>query len=95
MRGFAKTASDLVDGKLAKDQAGWLAGVRVFPCPLDSKRLFVLGQIAEGQDASEIAASWNVSVATAKNWIRTILTVLHVNRSTEAVAVAFRRGWLQ
>jgi DNA-binding CsgD family transcriptional regulator len=54
----------------------------------------VLEQLAHGQSTARIAAELQIAEETARNHIRLLLSSLGVHSRVEAVAVAFRNGWL-
>ena len=53
----------------------------------------VLVAICDGDSAAEIAASWDVSVATVRSHIRAVLHKLDAGSQLEAAAMARRAGW--
>lgn len=61
---------------------------------LTSRERQVLGLLAEGRRARQIAAALNLSIATVRNHIRAILRKLDAHCQLEAVAEGRRRGLL-
>ena len=53
----------------------------------------VLEAICDGESASEIAGRWEVSVATVRSHIRSVLSKLHAGSQLEAAAMARKAGW--
>ncbi len=60
--------------------------------PLTPRELEVLHELAKGLANKQIADVMNISQHTAKGYLKTILTKLHVADRTEAVTVAIQRG---
>jgi len=60
--------------------------------PLTPRELEVLRELAKGLANKQIADVMGVSQYTIKDYLKTILTKLHVADRTEAVTVAIRRG---
>ncbi|MSQ33308.1 MAG: LuxR family transcriptional regulator [Dehalococcoidia bacterium] len=61
-----------------------------FPGPLSRREAEVLPQLCEGAPPQQIAARLFISVATARNHVKSILRKLGVHTSLEAVAWASR-----
>lgn len=61
---------------------------------LTAREREVLQQMASGMRNKEIAAALDIAEHTVKVHVQNILGKLHVNDRTEAVVVAFRRGFL-
>ena len=61
---------------------------------LSARELDVLRGIASGQANKDIARSLHISVATTRNHVQHILKKLNVHSKLEAVALAFRNGWV-
>ena len=59
---------------------------------LTPRELEVLHELAKGLANKQIADVMNISQHTAKGYLKTILTKLHVADRTEAVTVAIQRG---
>jgi DNA-binding NarL/FixJ family response regulator len=60
--------------------------------PLTPRELEVLHELAKGLANKQIADVMNISQHTAKGYLKTILTKLHVADRTEAVTMAIQRG---
>jgi DNA-binding NarL/FixJ family response regulator len=60
--------------------------------PLTPRELAVLHELAKGLANKQIADVMNISQHTAKGYLKSILTKLHVADRTEAVTVAIQRG---
>jgi len=60
--------------------------------PLTPRELEVLHELAKGLANKQIADVMNISQHTAKGYLKSILTKLHVADRTEAVTVAIQRG---
>jgi len=54
-----------------------------------------LAMVAAGHGAAEIAATWDVALATVRSHIRAVLTKLGVSSQLQAVAVARDSGWYE
>lgn len=65
------------------------------PTVLSGRQRQVLGLLAEGVTAREIAAMLGIAEPTVRNHIRLILRKLHCHSQLEAVAVAIRLGLIQ
>lgn len=63
-------------------------------CPLTDQQRDLLALVADGHTADAIARRSGVCVDTVKNRLRTVYRLLGVAGRAEAVAVAFRNGWL-
>ena len=61
---------------------------------LSDRELDVLKAIASGLPNKEIANSLHISVATTRNHVQHILQKMNVHSKLEAVALAFRQGWV-
>ena len=61
---------------------------------LSDRELDVLKAIASGLPNKDIAASLHISVATIRNHVQHILQKMNVHSKLEAVALAFREGWV-
>ncbi len=64
----------------------------VSPLTVREREIVVL--LSNGYAALNIAAKLNLSHATVRNHIQNILRKLEVHSQVEAIAVAFRRGWI-
>lgn len=62
--------------------------------PLTTREREILILLANGYAALNIAARLDLSYATVRNHIQSILRKMEVHSQVEAIAVAFRRGWL-
>jgi DNA-binding NarL/FixJ family response regulator len=60
--------------------------------PLTPRELEVLHELAKGLANKQIADVMNISLHTTKEYLKNILTKLHVADRTEAVTVAIQRG---
>jgi DNA-binding NarL/FixJ family response regulator len=60
--------------------------------PLTPRELEVLRELAKGLANKQIAEVMNISLHTTKEYLKSILTKLHVADRTEAVTVAIQRG---
>ena len=60
--------------------------------PLTPRELEVLHELAKGLANKQIADVLNISLHTTKEYLKSILTKLHVDDRTEAVMVAIQRG---
>lgn len=76
---------------IPKEVAARLAKRKEFE-PLTPRELEVLHELAKGLANKQIADVMNISQHTAKGYLKTILTKLHVADRTEAVTVAIQRG---
>ena len=79
------------DGWMPEEVASRLAKRKEFE-PLTTRELEVLHELAKGLANKQIADVMNISQHTAKGYLKTILTKLHVADRTEAVTVAIQRG---
>ena len=79
------------DGWMPEEVASRLAKRKEFE-PLTPRELEVLHELAKGLANKQIADVMNISQHTAKGYLKTILTKLHVADRTEAVTVAIQRG---
>ena len=79
------------DGWMPEEVASRLAKRKEFE-PLTRRELEVLHELAKGLANKQIADVMNISQHTAKGYLKTILTKLHVADRTEAVTVAIQRG---
>jgi DNA-binding NarL/FixJ family response regulator len=79
------------DGWIPEEVASRLARRKEFE-PLTPRELEVLHELAKGLANKQIADVMNISQHTAKGYLKTILTKLHVADRTEAVTVAIQRG---
>ncbi|MDR3460016.1 MAG: response regulator transcription factor [Verrucomicrobiae bacterium] len=79
------------DNWIPKEVAARLAKRKEFE-PLTPRELEVLHELAKGLANKQIADVMNISQHTAKGYLKTILTKLHVADRTEAVTVAIQRG---
>ena len=79
------------DSWIPKEVAARLARRKEFE-PLTPRELEVLHELAKGLANKQIADVMNISQHTAKGYLKTILTKLHVADRTEAVTVAIQRG---
>jgi len=78
-------------GWMPEEVASRLARRKEFE-PLTPRELEVLHELAKGLANKQIADVMNISQHTAKGYLKTILTKLHVADRTEAVTVAIQRG---
>jgi len=62
--------------------------------PLTTREREIVVLLSNGYAALNIAAKLNLSHATVRNHIQNILRKLEVHSQVEAIAVAFRRGWI-
>jgi len=62
--------------------------------PLTGREREIVVLLSNGYAALNIAAKLNLSHATVRNHIQNILRKLEVHSQVEAIAVAFRRGWI-
>ncbi|MGI9605501.1 MAG: response regulator transcription factor [Acidimicrobiales bacterium] len=62
---------------------------------LTERELEVLSLLAQGRNAAEIAESLVVSVHTARNHVRAILSKIHARSQLEAVVIGVREGLVQ
>jgi DNA-binding CsgD family transcriptional regulator len=62
--------------------------------PLTPREREIILMLSNGYAALNIAARLNLSHATVRNHIQNILRKLEVHSQVEAIAVAFRRGWI-
>jgi DNA-binding CsgD family transcriptional regulator len=62
--------------------------------PLTSREKEILEWVAAGLPNKEIAAELEISLATVRNHIHSILDKLDVHSKLEAVSLAFRKGWV-
>jgi len=60
--------------------------------PLTPRELEVLHELAKGLANKQIADIMNISLHTTKEYLKNILTKLHVSDRTEAVTLAIQRG---
>jgi DNA-binding CsgD family transcriptional regulator len=65
------------------------------PPPLTPRQREVLCLIAEGLQNKEIASKLGLSLATVRNHVHAILDSLGLHSKLEAVALAFRSGWVE
>ncbi|MDE2992706.1 MAG: LuxR C-terminal-related transcriptional regulator [Chloroflexota bacterium] len=65
------------------------------PNPLSPRELQALERLADGLTRAQIAAEWGVSVGTVHNHLRLVHAKLGVRSTSQAIAVAFRNGWLE
>jgi DNA-binding NarL/FixJ family response regulator len=79
------------DKWIPKEVAARLAKRKEFE-PLTPRELEVLHELAKGLANKQIADVMSISQHTAKGYLKTILTKLHVADRTEAVTVAIQRG---
>jgi PAS domain S-box-containing protein len=62
--------------------------------PLSGREREIVMLLSNGYAALNIAAKLNLSHATVRNHIQNVLRKLEVHSQVEAVALAFRRGWI-
>jgi len=62
--------------------------------PLTTREREIVNLLSNGYAALNIAARLNLSHATVRNHIQNILRKLEVHSQVEAIALAFRRGWI-
>ncbi len=62
--------------------------------PLTNREKEILAWVAGGLPNKEIAAELEISLATVRNHIHSILEKLDVHSKLEAVSLAFRKGWV-
>jgi DNA-binding NarL/FixJ family response regulator len=79
------------DSWIREEVANRLARRKEFE-QLTPRELEVLHELAKGLANKQIADVMNISQHTAKGYLKTILTKLHVADRTEAVTVAIQRG---
>lgn len=65
------------------------------PNPLSPRELEALKLLADGLTRAQIAAEWDVSVGTVHNHLRLVHAKLGVRSTSQAIAFAFRNGWLE
>ena len=63
--------------------------------PLTPRERQLLEHPINGESRISVALQWGVSVGTIQNHVRMIHARLGVKTSEQAIAVAFRRGYLQ
>jgi DNA-binding CsgD family transcriptional regulator len=63
--------------------------------PLTRREIEVLALVAEGRPNKDVARALDLSLATVRNHIHSILDKLEVHSKLEAVSLAFRRGWVK
>jgi DNA-binding NarL/FixJ family response regulator len=66
----------------------------VDPCPLSSRELEVLKQLAEGKVYKQIAAELNLSTSTVRTHLHNTYAKLGAVDRAQAVLLATQRGWL-
>jgi DNA-binding CsgD family transcriptional regulator len=71
------------------------AGVAAGEPPLTPRQKDVLRLVAAGLQNKEIAAKLGLSLATVRNHVHAILDALGLHSKLEAVALAFRSGWVE
>lgn len=76
-----------------REAAGDLAPASAF-APLTERELQILQGVAFGKTNAQIGTVLGISGQTVKNHVTSILRKLAVNDRTQAVVLAFRRGWL-
>ncbi len=64
------------------------------PNPLSPRELEALKLLADGLTRAQIAEQWGVSVGTVHNHLRLVHAKLSVRSTSQAIAIAFRHGWL-
>jgi len=62
--------------------------------PLTPRETEVLHQLAAGLQNKEVAQKLNLSLATVRNHVHSILVKLGVHSKLEAVSLSFRSGWI-
>jgi DNA-binding CsgD family transcriptional regulator len=62
--------------------------------PLSGREREIVMMLSNGYAALNIAAKLNLSHATVRNHIQNVLRKLEIHSQVEAVALAFRRGWI-
>jgi DNA-binding CsgD family transcriptional regulator len=70
------------------------SGVPDHSPPLSRREREILGLVAVGLQNKEIAQKLGVSLATIRNHVHNILEKLGLHSKLEAVALAFRSGWV-
>jgi DNA-binding CsgD family transcriptional regulator len=71
------------------------SGARRRPRPrLTPRQQQMLELLAQGRSTTEIAQQLQISQATVRNHVRSLLTELRVRTRIEAVVIAFRNDWL-
>jgi DNA-binding CsgD family transcriptional regulator len=85
--------ADLIVHTFEPVQGG--AGVAAAEPPLTPRQRDVLRLIALGLQNKEIAAKLGLSLATVRNHVHAILDTLGLHSKLEAVALAFRSGWVE
>jgi len=64
------------------------------PCPLSTREKEIMELLSNGYASINIAARLDLSHATIRNHIQNTLRKLKVHGQVEAVALAFRSGWI-
>ena len=64
------------------------------PNPLSPRELEALKLLADALTRAQIATEWGVSVGTVHNHLRLVHAKLSVRSTSQAIAIAFRNGWL-
>ncbi len=62
--------------------------------PLTGREREILGLVAKGLQAKEIAQELDISVTTARNHVQNILRKLGLHSKLEVIAQAYQRGWV-
>jgi DNA-binding CsgD family transcriptional regulator len=63
-------------------------------CPLTDRELELLGHLAEGKSVEKSANALNIAEGTARKHRDNIRRKLDATNTTQAVAIAIRKGWL-
>lgn len=63
--------------------------------PLTPRERQLLAALAEGDNRISIALQWGVSVGTIQNHVRLIHARLGAKTTEQAIAIAFRNGFLK
>jgi DNA-binding CsgD family transcriptional regulator len=69
--------------------------VPVISNPLTPRERQLLQHLSQGESRISIALQWGVSVGTIQNHVRMVHARLGVKTSEQAIAEAFRRGYLK
>lgn len=78
----------IIDPELA--MAAWEIGDN----PLTPREIEVLGRVAGGAEAAQIATATNLSVGTVRNYLTTIVNKLGARNRVDALRIARENGWL-
>lgn len=78
----------VIDPELA--MSAWEVGDN----PLTKREVEVLGWVAEGAEATQIATATNLSAGTVRNYLTTIVNKLGARNRIDALRIARENGWL-